>query len=153
MDGIEELSADQAERIAHGRWAEQGQDYIDAVADAPFAQRLAEVLVGRRQFPFLLCGVREAEDADRGVECEAVQLCAGGFAFSLEEATDVTGEVKDTFIDGSPVELRIDGATVDCKRLYARIGNQQVIFIVKLDKPGRHEIKIGSQSTSVLAED
>ena len=71
----------------------------------------------------------------------------------INDPFTVTGEVKDTFIDGSPVELRIDGATVDCKRLYARIGNQQVIFIVKLDKPGRHEIKIGSQSTSVLAED
>ena len=70
----------------------------------------------------------------------------------INESFTVTGEVKDTFIDGSPVELRIDGATVDCKRLWTRMGNQQVIFIVKLDKPGRHEIKIGGQSTSVLAQ-
>lgn len=69
------------------------------------------------------------------------------------ESLTVTATIANTFIDGSRVELLVDGQVADTQLVWARAGaSRNVAFGVKLSQPGRHRIRVGSQTASVVVK-
>jgi hypothetical protein len=69
------------------------------------------------------------------------------------EPLTITASVARTFLDGSLIELLVDGKPVQAKRRYAR-GDliREAVFTLRLTERGRHEIQIGDQKASVQVE-
>jgi exo-1,4-beta-D-glucosaminidase len=68
-----------------------------------------------------------------------------------DEPFTVTATIKNTFIDGSRIELYVDNKVVDSKLLWARArAEREISFTLKLLEPGLHEIKVGTLTTSIL---
>jgi hypothetical protein len=63
---------------------------------------------------------------------------------------DVTAQINNTGLDGSIVQLLVDGKSRVSKRIWAR-GRQsrQVTFQLWLDSAGTHPLQIGGQKASV----
>lgn len=71
----------------------------------------------------------------------------------MNETFAVTAEIADTFIDGSAVDLFVDGRPADSKLVWARAGvNEKVEFTLTLNTPGVHEIQIGKLSASITVD-
>ena len=72
---------------------------------------------------------------------------------SVDEPVSVVATIKNTFLDGSRIELCVDDEVVDSTFLWAR-GDiaRQAGFELKLDKPGPHEIKVGDRTVSLLVK-
>jgi len=69
----------------------------------------------------------------------------------VNEPVTVTADVANTFIDGSRVDLLVDGKVADSKRVWARAGGRATAdFTVTFDTPGTREIRIGDQTASIL---
>jgi hypothetical protein len=66
------------------------------------------------------------------------------------ELFDVTAQINTTGLDGSIVQLLVDGKSLLSKRLWAR-GRQsrQVTFQLSLDSVGTHTLQIGGSKASV----
>jgi len=62
----------------------------------------------------------------------------------------VTATIKNTFIDGSRVELIVDDKISDTKLFYARAKDRKLNFNLKFTQPGRHEIKVANQTIDVV---
>jgi hypothetical protein len=66
------------------------------------------------------------------------------------EPFTVTAAISNTLIDGSRVELRVDGKVLDSELAWARAGkSQNVTFVLTLPKQGLHRIRVGDRTTSV----
>lgn len=83
-------------------------------------------------------------------ECMELQVSAE--KVKKDEEFTVTARIKDTFIDGSPVELVVDGKAVDHRLVWGQVETSQAQFSVGLSEPGRHEIAIGAKRKTILVE-
>ncbi|KAG1248876.1 hypothetical protein G6F65_019375 [Rhizopus arrhizus] len=103
--------ADQACAVAHRGRAEERQHQVRALAEAPYAQRRAEVIgdlaraVGRGH-------VEAAAHAHRGVEQEAAQRVDEVVAAALQEAVGAGPEVADVAEDAWATGLKTARSTV-----------------------------------------
>jgi hypothetical protein len=72
---------------------------------------------------------------------------------SRQQTVSATARIGNTFIDGSHVELAVDDEVTDRQLVWARAGtSRDVQFSVKLSQPGRHRIRVGNQTASVLVK-
>ena len=63
---------------------------------------------------------------------------------------DVTAQIKNTGLDGSIVQLLVDGESRVSKRIWARGGQSRpVTFQLWLDSAGTHTLQVGGQKASV----
>ena len=84
---------------------------------------------------------------------DCVRLEASKTDVAPDEPVVVTATIADTFLDGSLVELRVDGKPVETKRHWARSGvRRDVSFPLKLQEPGMHEIRVGRRTVSVVVK-
>jgi len=92
-----------------------------------------------RAKPVLEVGGRNVESA---FHCE--NLKATPTRPRVAETIKVTASVQKTFLDGSRVWLRLNGAPTGAQWVWQREGKAvNVKFPLKLDRPGRHEITAG----------
>ncbi|MHB8902502.1 MAG: glycoside hydrolase family 2 protein [Thermoguttaceae bacterium] len=62
------------------------------------------------------------------------------------EPVSVTATIRNTFLDGSRIELLVDGKAVDSTCLWARGDvTRQAVFPLKAGQPGSHQIQVGNQ--------
>ena len=83
-------------------------------------------------------------------ECAELQVSAE--KVKVGEEFTVTAQIEDTSIDGSPVELVIDGKAVDHKLVWSRTRTSHAQFSLSLSEPGSHEITVGDRCKSILVE-
>ncbi len=82
-------------------------------------------------------------------ECTSLELSES--EVGVNELFTVTATIENTFVDGSKISLYIDGELVDSKLIWARAGkSREVIFELKLDDIGPHEIRIGAHEIITL---
>ena len=67
---------------------------------------------------------------------------------SNEEFT-IVATIKNTFIDGSLVDMLVDNASTITKRIYARQKSRDIAFTLKLSQPGYHTISVADQTVTV----
>lgn len=68
------------------------------------------------------------------------------------ESVSVTAAIARTFLDGSRVTLLLDGRPAGSRWAWARTGRQDhITFKLPINTPGRHELRIGSQTTHLTA--
>jgi len=86
-------------------------------------------------------------------EYQCMNLNVSSNRVKMNETFAVTAEIADTFIDGSAVDLFVDGRPADSKLVWARAGvNEKVEFTLTLNTPGVHEIQIGKLSASITVD-
>jgi exo-1,4-beta-D-glucosaminidase len=84
---------------------------------------------------------------------DCIRLEASKTDVAPDEPLVVTATIADTQLDGSLVELLVDGEPVDVKRFWARSGvRRELTFTLKLAKPGMHELRIGRRTVSVVCQ-
>ncbi len=66
------------------------------------------------------------------------------------ELFEVSAEIRKTGLDGSIIQLLVDGKVLAAKRIWARGQSiRQVTFQLWLDSAGAHRLQLGGQTTSV----
>jgi hypothetical protein len=84
-----------------------------------------------------------------GFECGGLQVSKR--EVGINEPFTVTADVRNTFIDGSRIPLYIDGRIVASKLVWARAGaGRKVEFMLKLDKAGAHELRLGKEVSTIV---
>jgi exo-1,4-beta-D-glucosaminidase len=69
------------------------------------------------------------------------------------ETVSVAATIKNTFLDGSRIELCVDNEAVDSTFLWARgDSGRRAAFELKLRQPGSHEIKVGNRRAVLLVK-
>ena len=70
-----------------------------------------------------------------------------------DEPFTVTATIANTFLDGSRVELLVDGRVLDSKRIWSRgQAGRKVDFALKLREQGTHRIEVGNQCVKVIVK-
>ena len=70
-----------------------------------------------------------------------------------DEPFTVTATIANTFLDGSCVELLVDGRVLDSKRIWSRgQASRKVDFALKLREQGTHRIEVGNQRVRVIVK-
>jgi hypothetical protein len=83
---------------------------------------------------------------------EASALTASRTEVKPGQLFEVTAQISKTGLDGSIVQLLVDGESRVSKRIWARGGqSRQVTFQLWLDSAGTHTLQIGRESTTVSA--
>ena len=86
-------------------------------------------------------------------EFQCTGLKASKTQVQVDEPFTVAATVAKTFIDGSNIELYVDGKVAASKLVCAREeGGREISFALKLKKPGPREIKVGDRTASVLVK-
>ena len=63
----------------------------------------------------------------------------------------MTAEIANSFLDGSRMMLTVDGKPVATRWAWARADKKDnVIFKLQLDEPGKHEIRVGNKTASIV---
>ena len=84
-------------------------------------------------------------------DCAALELSRA--RIKPGEPLGVTATIANTFLDGSRVELVVDGLPRAAKLAWARAGRtEQARFEVKLSAPGSRRVQVGSQTRTVLVQ-
>ena len=71
------------------------------------------------------------------------------------EPFTVTATIQNTFIDGSPISVEVDGKRFASQRIYARKdakSPREATFELQLPSRGPHAIRVGSKQTPVVVE-
>ena len=67
------------------------------------------------------------------------------------EPLTITATIRNTFLDGSRVDLYVDHEPVDWRLFWARGAKaRELTFPLKLGQPGTHQIRVGNQTATVL---
>jgi hypothetical protein len=81
-------------------------------------------------------------------ECKSLEISKTNV--KTNEPFVATARIANTFLDGSPVELYVDGKAVDSKLVWCHGGQEKLVrFVMKLDRAGIHEVNVGGQTASV----
>jgi beta-galactosidase/beta-glucuronidase len=84
---------------------------------------------------------------------ECLNLTSSKIHAKCHEPVIVTASIRNTFLDGSPVEFCVDGTVFETKRLWARDNQtREVTFQWTPTTPGIHTIQIGKKSASITIE-
>jgi len=68
------------------------------------------------------------------------------------EPVAVIADIRNTFIDGSPVPLVVNGTIVEAPLVWARAGKREAVRLrFTPDRPGRHTIRVGKVETALEA--
>ena len=95
--------------------------------------------------PFVEVGGWNVQSA---YECTGLELSQQDVG--TNEPFKVAATIAWTFLDGSMIDLCVDGRVVESKRVYARPrAPQHVDFSVALSEPGLHEVAVGGQTASI----
>ena len=85
--------------------------------------------------------------------CECTDLRASAVAPRSGRKFKITATIKNTFLDGSRAYLYVDDRPVDSQFVWARgQRSRDVVFSVTIDKPGRHRIRVGGRTISILVD-
>jgi hypothetical protein len=104
------------------------------------AARFAAADVGETE-PVLEVGGWNVEGE---VRCDRLTVPSG--EVQAGEAVTVTAAIAGTFLDGSRVALRVDGAPAAYQWAWARSGKaQELTFEIRPDKPGTHRLRVGER--------
>lgn len=141
-----------------------------AVTNGPGGEEVVPVLWDDNYFS-LLPGESKAVKArlDTSVDASALALEIGGWNIESDyQCTDlklsktqakvgdrieIEATIKDTFIDGSPIDLYMDDEMVDSRRLWARgETSRQQTFTLKLERPGKHQLRVGDQTAEIVVK-
>jgi hypothetical protein len=86
-----------------------------------------------------------------GFDCTGLE--ASRTEVGVDEPVTITATIANTFLDGSRIELGVDGKPADWKLLWARGGvSRKVDFTLRLTQPGTHEIKVGSRTMAIAVK-
>jgi hypothetical protein len=84
-------------------------------------------------------------------EYECVNLAPSEAEVKPNERFTMTAEIANTFLDGSRMTLAVDGKPVAAKWAWARTAKRDnVAFELQLGEPGKHEIRIGNKTASIV---
>ncbi len=83
--------------------------------------------------------------------CTGLKLSKAKVA--VGEPVYMEATIRNTFLDGSRIELTMDDQVIDSTFALAR-GNasRQATFELKLNKPGSHRIKVGDRTAVIVVE-
>jgi len=84
-------------------------------------------------------------------EYECVNLAPPEAEVKATEPFTMTAEIANTFLDGSRVTLTVDGKPVATPWAWARADKRErVTFNLQLDEPGKHELRVGNKTASIV---
>ena len=69
------------------------------------------------------------------------------------ETCTLTARITDTFLDGSRVQLLVDGKPADTQWAWARSGkSDEITFTLKLSQPGKHRLSVANRTAELVVE-
>lgn len=88
---------------------------------------------------------------ESGYECSDLKLSKT--QAEVNEPLVVKATIKNTFIDGSPIDLYLDDEVIDSQRFWARGETvRELTFDVKSGRPGRHRLRVGDKTVEIVVE-
>ncbi len=82
---------------------------------------------------------------------ESSGLTVSRSSVGIGELFEVSAKIRNTSLDGSIVQLLVDGKPAGFRRVWARVGEcRDVVFQLWIDAPGRHSLQLGPETVSVV---
>ena len=82
---------------------------------------------------------------------ECMNLAPSEAEVNSNEPFTMKAEIANTFLDGSRVILMVNGKPVATRWAWARADKRDnVPFNLQLDRPGKHEIRVGNKTANIV---